>query len=269
MMRAVFYMPALVGCCLPVAVEAAVIAADDFDAAVNLTRFSLDPDLSANNGFFGDPQDAFGVTNRAAMLAADAGDEAILDTSLAGDYSVGIIPSTKTDNFFAVADVDNRDNPNSTFGTASWQFDIAGADRLTGISIDMAAMGNFERGGDTFSFEYAIDAGPFIALFDITVDDSVSLVYRMEDAEQVVLDDPLFLGGRWIDNGFSTFSAALTGSGSIMTLRFSATQNGADEVYGFDNIVVEGVLEPAASVPVPGSIGLLAVGLLAMRRHLG
>jgi hypothetical protein len=268
MMRAGFYVPALVGCCLPVAVEAAVIAADDFDVAVNLTRFSVDPDLSANNGFFGDLKDAFGVTNRPAMLAAGSGD-AILDASLDGDYSVGIIRPTKTDNFFAVADVDNRDNPNGTYGTASWQFDIGGADSLTGISIDMAAMGDFERGGDAFSFEYAIDAGPFIALFDITADDSASLVYTMENAEQVVLDDPLFLDGRWIDNGFRTFSAALTGSGSVMTLRFSATQNGADEVYGFDNIVVEGVLEPAASVPVPGSISLLAVGLLAMRRHLG
>ncbi len=267
-MRAGFYMPALVGCCLPVAVEAAVIAADDFDAAVNLTRLSLDPDLSANNGFFSDPQDAFGVTNRAAMLAADAG-EAILDASLAGDDSVGIIPSNKTDNFFAVADVDNRDNPNSTFGTASWQFDVSGANSLTGISIDMAAMGDFERGGDAFAFEYAIDAGPFVALFDITADDSASLVYTMENAKQVVLNDPLAVGGQWIGNGFRTFSAALTGSGSIMTLRFSATQNGADEVYGFDNIVVEGAPAPAASVPLPGSIGLLAVGLLAMRRHLG
>ena len=63
--------------------------------------------------------------------------------------------------FFGVTDTVNNDNPSGT-GTADFEFKIAGFNGIQ-ISIDMAAMGDFENAPtrDTFDWEYSIDGGAF------------------------------------------------------------------------------------------------------------
>lgn len=235
---------------------------DDFDggASTRLVSRTISP-ATGSPSFDGSIFDVFGPTTRGVNF--DFADDS------AGTFSpdtFGAVPSAKTDTFFGVEDLTNPNNP-SGGGVATWVFDISGLVDLSITSI-FSAMGDFESGDNSHLFEASIDGGDFFTLFSIDGDNNDAFTYTMESGTQVALNDPLKLtddlGTRIIDNSFTTVgSAAITGTGSTLTLRYTAGSNdGGREVFAFDDLILEGTAAQVSTVPEPASIALLGVGSL-------
>ena len=187
--------------------------------------------------------DLFGIVDRNDDLP-----NTILDDT-AGSFSsdtLGIIGATDVDNFFGVVDTENSDN--SGLLTAEWTFDISSVVSDLELSIDMAAMGDFEASNDSFLFEVSIDGSAFTTLFEATVDENISQTYTLESGTQVSLNDPLVLDGVVLSNSFQTFAELLGTIGDELTLRFTAMADGGSEAFAFRNIVIEGMVASAALV---------------------
>jgi hypothetical protein len=238
--------------------SAIVFGEDDFDSNRNFSNFNVNPDNSANNGTFSSTSDVFGIIDRTV-------NDSFADDTVANppDAFGGLLNSTKTDNVFGVQDLTNPDNLSGT-GTATWQFDISGGTNLS-ILIDFAAGGDFESSGDSFVFAASIDGGAPVNIFTSSVDEADSLTYTFEDGVTTqTVDDPLAINGTTLNNNFQTLVASLVGTGNTLTLEFNATNDGAVELFAFDNIVVEG--DAAAAVPFEFSPSLgiiLSVGLFS------
>ena len=212
-------------------------------ASLNLTGFTASPDNSANNGAFpGSSFDVFGITDRSVNF--DFADDS------AGTFApdtFGILKTGDTAPFFGAQDVDNSDNPGGT-GTATWTFDITG-NTLAEITIDFAAMGDFEAGDNEYTITAAIDGGSLVTLFSVVTDDTISHTYTMEGGATVSLNDPMVIDGTVIDNDFATFtSAALSGlTGSTLDLTLTAAvNNGGSEAFAMRDIAILGA--PAAAI---------------------
>ncbi len=174
------------------------------------------------------------------------------NTTFAADV-LGFAGQWLDNGFFGVTDTENP--VNSGFINADFVFDISGYSNLS-ISLDMIAMGDFEL-ADQFIFAYHIDGGPFTVLWSITADEAASLNYTMDSGAVVTLDDPLVVGSTYLTDFFQTFTANIAGTGSLLTIRFAAVTDG-NEGFGFDNLRI---------VPEPSSLGLLALGGLALIRR--
>lgn len=202
------------------------------------------------------PGDMFGIRSRKTPDAPDCRacpglPQAMLDQT-ASEFDplpsddLGLIRSHDFDPFFGV--VDTANGTGERLNTASWAFDIGGFTDLV-ISIDMAAMGDFEAGDihrgtrDAFAFDYSIDGGPFESLVASSVDTEASLEYQMElpkvGEPLIRIDDPLAMNGVTLNNVFQTLATGVTGVGNQLELRFRAVADGADEVFAFRNILVE------------------------------
>lgn len=168
---------------------------------------------------------------------------------------------SKTDGYFAVTDTVNGVNPGPV--VATWRFDVTG---FTGLSINMdfGAIGDFEA-ADSFVFDVSLDGGAsYTTVFSSSVDESTSQVYEALDSGFVpTIDDPLSINGVMLSRTFQNISASLDGvnrTGDELILRFTATADGGDEAFGFDNINIRGV-------PTPGAVALLGVASLAAARR--
>ena len=157
--------------------------------------------------------------------------------------------------FFGVSDTVN--GTSNTTGVATFTFDVAGFSNLS-VSADFWAMGDFEA-ADSFVFDYAFDAGPFQSLFTSSVDEAGSQNYVMDSGAPVTLDDPVLMNGVALSDSATNLIAALSGSGSTLTIRFTATADGGGEAFGFDNLAV---------VPTPGAMALFGLaGVVGARRR--
>ncbi|MGD8454286.1 MAG: PEP-CTERM sorting domain-containing protein [Phycisphaerae bacterium] len=242
-----------------------VIGFDDFDGNGNYLTRLFDPDNSDTNGEFStDNNDFFGVVDRTATNSFMAD-----DTSSGGTR--GLLKPAKTDHVFGVCDVWNADHA-SRDATAEWTFDITGAADLS-VDIDFAVHGVFlTNGHNNYTFTWSIDAGNggTGTLFATTFDSDVtSWTYTYEDGSTYTYDvdnalDPILINGTHLDNTYQTLSAPIAGTGSTLTVALDVASNGGNEtIFSFDNLVVNGVPEPA-------SVSLLVLGALAMmRRHRG
>lgn len=235
-------------------VQATVIGGDDFDGGGTYLSRTIAPDNSGNNGrypssFF----DVFGITDRTANF--DFADDTV---SIFPADVFGILREDKLDKVFGVEDSTNADNP-SGLSTVVWTFDISGYSGIT-VDIDFAAMGDFET-SDAFTFTYSIDAGPAQNLFaTVTRDDIEPYTYTLASGTTVDLNDPLELDATILNNNFQTFTGSVAGTGSVLTLSFNAVADGGSEVFIFDNIIVNGVPEPASML-------LFSLAGLAIRRR--
>lgn len=201
----------------------------DFTTIENL------PGSDAQTLAFSFDVDMFGFEDR-----SDSPPPVILDDSLAGLDTLGIIDSSDTDNFFGVVDIENGDNSGPL--SAEWTFDISEAIGGLTLSIDMAAMGDFEANNNSYLFETSIDGSPFASAFSISIDEDGSQTYIMEDGSQQTLDDPVVVDGTMLDNNFQTFTVPILGAGSELTLRFTSIAEGSFETFAFRNILVEGLI---------------------------
>jgi len=173
----------------------------------------------------------------------------IMDDSLSiytGD-NLGIIKEGNTDDFFGTTDTVNGDNSGPV--SATWVFDVSGAGGL-GLSIDMGAMGDFES-SDYFTWTYSIDGGAVETAFESTVDEAGSQAYTLEGGGTFTLNDPMLVGGTILTNDLATFSTALAGTGSELTITLTASTNGGSEAFAFQNLVVT-----AGNAPPPGPLEL-------------
>ncbi len=232
----------------PPSVMRMTVAKDDFDAPLNLTSFVQAPlpnTYTSNTRGFQRYQVGVGATIP-TQLRDDSTNGFPTDT-------IGVInTATKLDGWFGVADTVNPDNP-SGVGTATWTFNVAGASALE-VSIDMAAMGNFESSTvnpDSFNWTYSVDGAAFKPLFTSMVDESASATYAMAGGTVVSADDPLFMTNTanvtvQLTNVLTTLTSAIPEVGSVLTLRFIAATDGTGssitdgEAYAFDNIVITG-----------------------------
>ena len=127
-----------------------VIGSDDFDGGgVFLTR-TFDPDNSSNDppgSFGGSFFDVFGIVDRNVNF--DFADDTLMG------FSGGVFATTKTDNFLGSLDVENDQNPNETFVSLTYTFDISGQTDL-GFSAEFASVGNFEA-ADLWQVSASID----------------------------------------------------------------------------------------------------------------
>lgn len=215
-----------------------VIARDTFDEDKNLLSFSQEPP-----GPFSDPQDGFGEYQVGVSSSIP---NALKDDSNNG-FSIdalGVVDTaTKLDRWFGINDLENPSNTGGT-GTVTWEFDVSGAFDMQ-VSIDMAAMGDFESGEDVYDWTYQIDDGPVLELFTSSVDDEhPSVPYTMADGDVVNLSDPLFMENAQgsivqLTNTFQTLTSLISGLGDVLTITLN-TENNADEPFAFDNLIVEG-----------------------------
>lgn len=234
------------------------IVVDDFDGGGQFISRVITPDNSGNNGAFSTSIfDVFGITNR--TVNNDFADDS------AGSFppdTFGVLKTGKTDNVFGVEDLQNGDN-SAGGGTATWTVDISGLTDLS-IAIDFAAMGDMEGGDNSHLFRVSIDGGTAQTVFDIDSDDSAAQNYVLESGTLVTLNDPLFesISGTFLSNDFVTLSNSIAGTGSTLTIEYIAgINNGGNEVFVFDNIVVSGI-------PTPGAAAVLGLGgLVAARRR--
>lgn len=212
----------------------------------NLSSFSVST-IGGNDPANWSPGDWFGVATYGAWPQSSGVPFAIADDSVIGVSgspfpadSQGIIDSSvaASDRFLSATDTENSLNLGGV-STATWVFDIASASNLS-IAIDMAAMGDFEAGADLFDWTYQIDGGAVQPLFISSVDEAISTSYTMEGGLVVALDDPLLVNGTLLNDVFQTLTAAIAGSGSTLTLNFTANTDGGTEAYAARNILVLG-----------------------------
>ena len=217
---------------------------DDFDAPVGLNSFSQSP-LPGAFSSTGDGFERYAVGVSASIPAS------LVDSSTSGTPNDGqgvVDEATKSDGWFGITDLVNADNP-SGMGTATWEFDIAGASSLE-VSIDMAAMGDFES-SDVFDWTYSIDGSQPLPLFTSSVDEAGSATYTLADGDQVNLNDPLVMadlagGETELSNVFQTLSSAIPGMGDALTIELTAGTDGGSEAFAFDNIIINGITILAA-----------------------
>ncbi|MEO1457684.1 MAG: endonuclease/exonuclease/phosphatase family protein, partial [Pseudomonadota bacterium] len=215
------------------------------ESATNATSFTVttadgvDPVNWGPGDWFG--WGAFGAFPQSAGVPFALADDSVIGVSgsaFAGDTQGIIGQSTAaTDEFFGVVDTVNGDNPGGT-ATAVWTFDITGEEELS-FSVDVAAMGDFEASGDSFEFSYQIDGGAVQTLFSSTVDEAGAQNYTMDSGAVVNLNDPLQLGGVTLDDSLQTLTESIDGTGSELTVTFTASTDGGSEGFVFDNLLIE------------------------------
>jgi len=167
---------------------------------------------------------------------------------------LGFAGMAKTDGFMGITDTENPNNTGPI--NVDFVFDISGDTNIV-VSVDIAAMGDFEAGLDFMDFSYSLDGGPLVPLFTSSVNEAINQSYTMDSGATPLIDDPMLINGVLLNDVFQTFSGPVAGTGSTLRIHISTMTDGA-EGFGFDNLSV---------VPEPASLALLALGGLALLRR--
>ncbi|MEL7313517.1 MAG: 5'-nucleotidase C-terminal domain-containing protein [Cyanobacteria bacterium J06559_3] len=187
---------------------------------------------------------AYGSWPQSAGVPFGIADDSVfpISGSVFAPDTQGLIDSTtaSTDTFFSAIDLVNDSNPGGS-ATATWEFDINNVANLM-LSIDMAAMGDFESSNDSYVWSYSIDGGAFQDIFVGSVDEAGSQTYTMESGATPTLDDPLVINGVTLNDEFQTLTEAIMGTGSTLTLQVFGTSDGGSEAYAAQHILIEGGL---------------------------
>ena len=235
------------------------IASDDFDSPTNLISRTVTVDMAFMNlGDFWGPTNAYtGDPVYTPFSIVDDTNPACANY-FANDNS-GIIPCDYGNRFFGMTDTENPDNMGPV--SAEWVFNISSAVNLTGVTIDMGAMGDFETSNDNFTWSYSIDGGPFTNIFVMTPDESTDATYTLSNGATFTLNDPMTVNGTVVLNQLTTFSANISGAGNQLTLRVEGMGDGGSEAIAWDNITIKGI--PAGvAVPTMGEWGMFLFALI-------
>ena len=277
---------------VPQALAQQSVAFDDFDGNGNFISRVFSIDNNSTNGVFngGDASrfDRFGIVNRDTTdtnpggpgnlplaLPFDAVDDS--NNGFAAD-NIGVLKTTDIGNNVVLLADSNNPFTASTNGVVQidWDFDISGYENLQ-ISVDFAAVGNFEDGSDVFAFNTTLDgdSGTFQTPFLSSVAEDTFYTVTMEggqtfgrftnpffgdeasgnapDDNPVVLDidgdpefldyvDPVLINGVQLNNNFQTITADITGTGEVLNLNFQGLADASLEYFFFDNILITGDL---------------------------
>ena len=219
----------------PVAAQSAptTVAFDLVDSdSENLAAYTNEV---TDNGGYSSTGDGFGIFQRGV---SDSIPFSVLDDSGAGFASddLGIIGANQTEAFFGATDTVNNDAFDDAV-TATWTFDVSGADGPLFLNVDAGAMGDFES-SDSFVFAAAFGDAEPTPVLSSSVDEDATRSYTLDDGDTFTLDDPLALDGVALDDDLTTVSTALDGSGSTLTVTFTAETNGGSEAFAFDSLVI-------------------------------
>lgn len=232
---------------------------------VNSTSQNLNSYTNSSTNAFTASSDGFQKYQRGVSSTIPL---SVLDDSVSTSDLQGIISESNTNEFFGIVDTENPDNTGPV--SAEWSFNISGASNLM-LSIDMGAMGDFEGtgfGADFFLWEFAIDGGGFLTLFESLIDETASLLYTMESGSSTLLNDPMTVNGLYLSNSLQTFSSAIAGTGSELALRLTAQANGGSEAIAFQNIVITDTVTSTVpgigTIPEPTVITLFGIGLAGL-----
>ncbi|MEM1167117.1 MAG: hypothetical protein AAGI30_12610 [Planctomycetota bacterium] len=163
--------------------------------------------------------------------------------------------------YFAVTDLINTSSAPQT-GVAEFVFDIDDFELLA-LSVDVAAMGDFEDANDSFTFAISFDGITYTDVITSDIDEDGSFIYEHLDTNSPVdLPDPLVLNGEVVDGSFAQqIRVDLAGTGEQLYVRFTANADGGSEAFGFDNLTI-------FAVPGPGAWSLVfALPIVAGRRR--
>lgn len=202
---------------------------------VDSTSLNLNSHINPWAGAFSSSKDGFEKYTRGVSSSIPG---CMLDDSLLGVDTLGLVDSTITGEFFGFADTENNQNAGPV--TCTWEFDITG-ETITAIQLDAAELGDFEETGsypDWFNWRASIDGGPQTIIFQGVADGSLSLQYTLADGSLVELLDPMMLNGNALSNAFETYVASYSGQGSVLTLELEAHAAGSNEATAFRNIKV-------------------------------
>ena len=237
LMAALLALPTLAFALLLVPAQPASAQVVAFDMVGSASQ-NLNSHVNPWENAFTSPADGFQKYQRGVSPSIPF---AVLDDSVTfPSDSLGIVKGGDTDVFFGVSDTVNGDTSGPV--SATWSFDVSGASGMA-ISIDMAAMGDFEA-ADTFTWTYSIDGGPVATAFSASADESGSLTYTLESGSSITLNDPMTMQGSFLSNEFQTFSAPIAGSGTELVLTFTAETNGTEAFAFRDILITEGALVP-------------------------
>jgi hypothetical protein len=214
------------------------------DAGLNLTSYTS-PYQNTTAGFefdstFLDAKDMFHVAMRGTSQDIPFG---ALDDSISVFTSdtQGIIDENDTAPFFGIGDTFNDDTGGSDV-TATWVFDISSATSDVSLSLDLAAMGDFES-SDVFIFSVGLDGGSKTQIASIVANEDIDYTYTLANGTTMTtLDDPVQLDGTTLDNNFQTFTfGPIAGSATASSLELDLTvnTNGTDEIIALRNIVID------------------------------
>ncbi|SEK83788.1 hypothetical protein SAMN05216262_10377 [Colwellia chukchiensis] len=186
------------------------------------------------------------------------------DTMTKSADRLGVIKSTNNHDFFGIVDTINQDNPSGAVN-AYWQLDISTLSSLA-LVMDIAAMGDFES-SDYFLWRYRIDNGGYTVLFQGQSDEDGVAQYQLEDNSWQILNDPMTVNSKALNNVFQTFSTDILATGNQMTLELIASSNGGSEAVAFQKIAIQGQAKSVAvNEPKTYFLLLLAVIWLCVMR---
>lgn len=225
------------------------IASDDFDSPTNLLSFTTTTDapFMSLGDFWGVTSPFSGNPIFTPFSVIDDGGNPACANYFPFDNQ-GIIACDYGNRFFAMSDTENGNNMGAV--SAEWVFDISNAVNLTGITVDVGAMGDFES-SDVFTISYSIDGGPFTVAFAMSPDESTNLTYTLDNGNTRTLNDPMMVNGVVVGNDLTTFEASIAGAGDELTLRLEGMGNGGAEAMAWDNITIKGIT-PGVAVPTMG-----------------
>jgi len=156
---------------------------------------------------------------------------------------IGIV--SDGDPFFGISDTVNPDNTLNGTITASFVFDISSIASNLSVSMDWAALGDFETSNDFFTVTASIDGGAAVTIFSLTPDETASLTYTFAAGNMATLSDPMQLtvtGGATttLTNIFQNFTSNISGTGTTLTITVTGQTDGGSEALAFRNIEVSG-----------------------------
>ena len=163
---------------------------------------------------------------------------------------IGIIDSTSDhEEFFGATDTVNNDNPEPGVAYhATWVFNISTATSGPELSVDLAAMGDFED-ADSFFWTYQVDAGPVVQVFTAAANVDGSLEYTMADGTTRLVAPPRVGGGGAPWHRLTPMTPPHT-NGAQLTVVFTGLTDGGSEGYAVRNLKVTAAPPPAVEVQV-------------------
>ena len=122
--------------------------------------------------------------------------------------------------------------------------------RLQGMSVllaedDDGSSQDWDENDDIVSFEYQIDDGGYLSIFDVLPSGT-----GFNSAPEV--------DGTEVTSTFAEFSSGIAGTGSTLDIRITWDLDSGDEDLAIDDLVVSGV------IPEPASLVLLGLGGLSL-----
>jgi hypothetical protein len=163
--------------------------------------------------------------------------------------------------YWAAEDTDSTDNPSGEAFLDFLDIDLSGFSSIQ-ISLDIGAgsIVTFDAVDDFVMVQYRFDAGSWQTALAFQNDGQTFNSNLRQDINFDGIGEGTMLG--FAMQNFT--SAAIPATGSLLDVRIDTVMNGDGEAVAFDNILVVGVPEPAATAVVFG----LAAGLLLRKRFL-